>query len=286
MSKSSKHIVVAHSTAKVEVLPPVMTEAEARQCVYEINSNINRIRLLLVELESREGYAALGFSNMSQLMQSGLFSKARSSLQKELQAGRIERHSLNVPIGTFSESHFRPFVKLKPDYYKSAVDKAFNIAGSRPVTAKDMSQAVADLLLTDPNAAKQGIVERLKEKPLVLAKDFCEPGDAFILKELVEEERKYNGYWAIATNVKDFTVVVDVHDTTLIVKAENLNPIDEPDARRQLPQILKRIRRLRNVGLLDRAAYNVLEDLGRQTYLTPLEEKFLRLMEHEYGIND
>lgn len=35
------------------VLPPVMTEVEARQCVYEINRNINRIRLLLVELESR-----------------------------------------------------------------------------------------------------------------------------------------------------------------------------------------------------------------------------------------
>jgi hypothetical protein len=35
------------------VLPPVMTEVEARRCVEEINSNINRIRLLLVELESR-----------------------------------------------------------------------------------------------------------------------------------------------------------------------------------------------------------------------------------------
>lgn len=94
----------------------------------------------------------------------------------------------------------RPFAKLKPDYYKSAVDKAFNIAGDRPVTAKDMSQAVADLLLTDPNAAKRGIVERLKEKPLVQAKDFCKPGDVFILKELVAEERKYNGCWAIASD--------------------------------------------------------------------------------------
>ncbi len=149
-----------------------------------------------------------------------------------------------------------------------------------------MSQAVADLLLTDPNAAKQGIVERLKEKPLVLAKHFCKPGDAFILKELVEEERKHNGCWAIATNVKEFTVVVDVHDGTIVVKPENLKPIDEPDARRQLPQILKRIKRLRNVGLLDRGAYYVLEGLGRQTYMTPLEEKFLRVMEQEYGIND
>ncbi len=86
--------------------------------------------------------------------------------------------------------------------------------------------------------------------------------------------------------MKNFSVVVDCHDGTLTVKPENLNPIDEPDARRQLPQILKRIKRLREQGILDRCAYTVLESLGRQTYLTPLEEKFLTVMEQEYGIND
>jgi hypothetical protein len=268
----------------VEVLPSVMTEAEARQCVEEINSNINRIRLLLVELESREGYVALGFANMSQLMQSDLFAKARSTLQKELQAGRIERHHLNVPIGTFSESHLRPFTKLKPDYYKQAVDKAFSIAGIRPVAAKDMSQAVAELMRSNPDAAKRGIVERLKEKPLFKASDFCATGDVFTLTKLEGSERKYNGCWAIALDVKDFNVVVDVHDTTLIVKPENLKPIDEPDVRRQLPQILKRIRRLRDCGLLDRCAYTVLESLGRQTYLTPVEEGLLQWLENHYGV--
>ncbi len=279
-------VEVVDDKVVVEVLAPVMTASQARRCVEEINSNINRIRFLLVELESREGYSALGFNNMSQLMESSLFSKARSTLQKELQVGRIERHHLNVPIGTFSESHLRSFVKLKPVYYKSAVDKAFEIAGKRPVTAKDMSQAVAQLLQTDPNAAKQGIVERLKEKPLVLAKDFCKSGDVFILKGLVKEERKYNGCWAIASDVNDFTVVVDVYDATILVKPENLESIAQPEACRQLPQILKRIRQLRECKMLDRCAYTVLESLGRQTYLTPLEEKFLRVMEQEYGIND
>lgn len=281
----STAVEVVDDKVVVEVLAPVMTASEARRCVEEINSNINRIRFLLVELESREGYAALGFNNMSRLMESSLFSKARSTLQKELQVGRIERHHLNVPIGTFSESHLRSFVKLKPDYYKYAVDKAFEIAGQRPVTAKNMSQAVAQLLHSDPNAAKQGIVERLKEKSLVLAKDFCKSGDVFILKGLVEE-RQHNGYWAIASDVNDFTVVVDVHDATILVKPENLESIDEPEACRQLPQILKRIRQLRECGMLDRCAYTVLESLGRQTYLTPLEEKFLRVMEQEYGIKE
>ncbi len=128
----------------------------------------------------------------------------------------------------------------------------------------------------------KSIVERLKEKPLFKATDCCQVGDVFILTRLEAAERKYNCCWAIAKSVNDFTVVVDVHDGLLAVKPENLRPVDESDACRQLPQILKRIRRLRDCGLLDRCAYTVLDSLGRQTYLTPLEEKFLKIMEEEY----
>lgn len=131
----------------------------------------------------------------------------------------------------------------------------------------------------------KGIVERLKEKQLRAASDFCTIGDVFTLTRLEGAERKYNGYWAIASDINDFTLGVDVHDATILVKPENLKPIDEPDVRRQLPRTLKRIRRLRNVGLLDRSAYNVLEDLGRQVYLTELEEKLLTFLEKEYGID-
>lgn len=130
------------------------------------------------------------------------------------------------------------------------------------------------------------IVQRLKEKPLTLASDFCSTGDVFTLTRLEGTERKYNGCWAIANDLRDFTVVVDVHDTTLTVKRENLQPIDSPDVRRQLPETLRRIRRLRNVGSLDRGAFYVLDGLGRQIYLTDFEDKLLTFMEQEYGIID
>jgi hypothetical protein len=133
---------------------------------------------------------------------------------------------------------------------------------------------------------KKGIVERLREKPLIPATNFCSVGDVFSLIRLQGSERKYNGCWAVASHLNDFTLRVDVHNATILVKPENLKPIDEPDVRRQLPQILNRIRRLRECGLLDRCAYTVLDSLGRQTYLTPLEDKFLKVMEQEYGIND
>ena len=81
-------------------------------------------------------------------------------------------------------------------------------------------------------------------------------------------------------------MVVDVHDGNLAVRPDNLKPIDEPDARRQLPHILKRIRQLRDCGLLDRCAYTILESLGRQTYLTDFEADLLTFMEQRYGISD
>ena len=130
----------------------------------------------------------------------------------------------------------------------------------------------------------KSIVERLKEKPLIKASDFCTVGDAFILTRLDGVERKYNGCWAIAFELRDFTIAVDVHDTTLAVKPDNLDPIDLPDVRRQLPQTLKRIQRLRSAGILDRCAYTVLESLGRQTYLTDVEEVVLKCLENHYGI--
>ncbi len=133
----------------------------------------------------------------------------------------------------------------------------------------------------------KSIVERLKEKPLVQASDFCQIGDAFILTRLEEAERKYNGCWAIARELRDFTITVDVYDGEIAVKPDNLNPIDLPDVRRQLPETLKRIKRLReNAEMLDRGASNILKDLGRQIYLTDFEEKLLTFMEQCYGIGN
>ncbi len=131
----------------------------------------------------------------------------------------------------------------------------------------------------------KGIVEQLKEKPLLLASNFCQIGDVFTLTRLEGTERKYNGCWAIAVVLKEFSVEVDVYDTTLNVKPENLNKIDSPQVHRQLPQIKERIKRLRNCGILDRCAYTVLESLGRQTYLTPVEEGLLEWLEKYYGIS-
>ncbi|PSB53653.1 hypothetical protein C7B79_35425 [Chroococcidiopsis cubana CCALA 043] len=132
----------------------------------------------------------------------------------------------------------------------------------------------------------KGIVEQMKEKPLLLAKEYCQAGDVFTLTKLEDSDRKYNGYPCVAIELKQFTICVDVHDTTLTVKPENLQKLDSPEAHRQLPQILMRIKRLRQVGTLDRGANHFLTGLGKQVYLTEVEEMLLSCLEAHYKVED
>ena len=185
-------------------------------------------------------------------------------------AGVVDNLSANGgQIMPTSERQVRPLTKLKPDeqceVWKQAVEESGGIPSGRIV---------------------KGIVERLKAKHLAPATDSYNIGDVFWIVGLSGSERKYNCCWAIAKSINDFTVVVDVHDGTLTVKPDSLKPIDEPDTRRQLPQLLKRIRRLRDCGLLDRCAYTVLESLGRQTYLSEVEENVLCCLEAYYGVSN
>jgi hypothetical protein len=177
------------------------------------------------------------------------------------------------PIGDIlptTESQCRPLARLEIHHQREVWQQAVEKAGGKVPTGRIV----------------KGIIERLKEKSLVKASDFCTVGDPFILTRLEGAERKYNGCWAIAKELRDFTVVVDVYDGEIAVKPDNVNPIDLPDVRRQLPETLKRIKRLRDCGLLDRCVYHFLEGVGRQIYLTDLEADLLTFMEERYGVGD
>ena len=169
-----------------------------------------------------------------------------------------------------NERQVRPLTKLEPEQQREVWQISVEEAGGKVPSGRIV----------------KGIVERLKEKPLSRASDFCQIGDVLILTKLESKERKYNGCWAIALQLNDFTVEVAVHDHTLIVKPENLNKIDSPEAQHQIPRIKERIWRLRDRGELDRGAYTVLESLGQQTYLTPVEDGLLRWLSEYYGVDD
>lgn len=164
----------------------------------------------------------------------------------------------------------KPLASLKPDAQRQVWDKAVEKANGKVPSGRIVKE----------------IVEQLQEKPLVLNQDDWQVSDIFILARLEGKDKKYNGCWAIALELTDLKVIVDVHDTTLTVKPDNLDKIDSPDVKRQLPQTLKRIRQLREIDFLDRGVDNVLENLGKHTDLTPVEEGLLTWLEKYYKVDE
>lgn len=210
---------------------------------------------------------------------------AATSVVKNLQQMRTihsqnhldEQHQFNRNSRTISSQilptrleQIKPLASLKPDEQWQVWDKAVETANGKVPSGRIVKE----------------IVEQLKEKPLVLAQDDWQVSDIFTLVRLEGKDKKYNGCWAIALELTDLTVIVDVHDATLTVKPDNLDKIDSPDVKRQLPQVLQRIRRLREIDFLDRGADNVLEDLGKHTDLTPVEEGLLAWLEKYYQVDE
>lgn len=167
------------------------------------------------------------------------------------------------------ESICRPMVGLQPQEKRIAWQQIMEQTGGKQPTGQIVKSTV----------------ERLKPKPRCSVADFCEVGDVFTLTKLEGEQRKYNGYPCIAIELKHFNVEVDIYDGRLIVKPQNLKPVDSPDVHRQLPAIIGRLKRLRQYDL-DRSAYPILELLGRRTYLTDFEDELLTFIEQRHGIDN
>lgn len=199
------------------------------------------------------------------------FGFTRFSAYNKIAAASVFENLLTIgqQILPVNERQVRDLSSLEPDEQREVWQQAVEAAGNKVPSGRIVKE----------------IVEQLKEKPLFLTTDFCQIGNVFTLIRLEGYERRYNGYPCVAVELKHFTVEVEVYDGTLLVKPENLTPIDSLDVRRQLPAILQRIRRLRRCEL-DRGVYPILESLGRQTYLTDFEADLLAFVEQRYQITN
>ncbi|MDZ4877349.1 MAG: hypothetical protein CLLPBCKN_006784 [Chroococcidiopsis cubana SAG 39.79] len=279
-------------TFDVEVLSVAspMTALEARAAVEQINQHCIQIRVLLVELEMREGYKALGYSSMKQLMLSNYFVKARSTLQKELQAGRIEKEYLNLPVGTMPERQLRPLSKLKPEYYSLALSQAGEIAGDRPLTEKDVSTAVATMLLSDKNAAKRSIVDVVKERTHVplCDRNQCRVEDAVVVRAYRHADlRAYDGYWGIVQHISEhfYHIYISLKGETIQCREEEVESIDMSEGDRiSLLSVSSRVSNLLKAEL-EVVDYAILETIQRSLYLTPRQLRYLEVMEKDYGVS-
>lgn len=92
-----------------KVVPPIMSVEEARDCLDQIGSHLRSIRALLLELDERQGWKALGYKSMRQCLLTE-FKQKKSHLRqlyRELEAGRIEKKLCPIGhrIGDMPESH-------------------------------------------------------------------------------------------------------------------------------------------------------------------------------------
>lgn len=130
----------------------------------------------------------------------------------------------------------------------------------------------------------KSVVERIKEKSLHLASDYCERGEVFFLQRLTEVGRKYNGYWAIAIEVENrFTVKAAVYNKVVEVKQENMKRIDSEQTQSEIKEIYEQIRRLLECQLdpIDEAQIEV---LCRRPWFTPRQKQALSALMTVYGV--
>jgi len=189
------------------------------------------------------------------------------SRQNSFSENEQQHIALSTRILPTKETQVRPLAKLEPEVQRKVWQQAVEQADGKVPTERLV----------------RSIVERLKEKPLPQIPLSFKRNDAFILHGLPGPERCYNGCWAITREILQFSLIVETHNGKLQVRPENLDPIEDRAVRRQIAALLKRIQKLRKLEL-DRGAIAVLEILGKQTFLTEVEERLLKVLEDYYGI--
>lgn len=167
-----------------------------------------------------------------------------------------------------NEGQVRPLTKLHPEEQRAAWQQAIDLADGKVPTGRIV----------------KGVVERLLEKPLFLASDYCKLGEVFFLTRLCGEECKYNGCWAIAIEVENrFTVKAATYKGDLEVKQENIKRIDSQQTGSEIREIHQRLKRLIECPLdpIDEAQ---IEILCRRSWFTQRQKDALTTLEKVYKV--
>jgi hypothetical protein len=165
-----------------------------------------------------------------------------------------------------NEAQCRPLTKLSSDEQVEAWQQAVSEAEGKIPPARVVKSVVARIREKNPVPNPWRVGE-------------C----AEILVKENPDLRGRGGCWAIVTEVHDFSCTVQMWDGKYLVKIENLKTLDlPPDQQEEVRHLCERMNRLTEINELDRSARVLLASLGRQTFLTPVEEKLLETLESCY----
>lgn len=126
-----------------------MSQAEAYEHVTRIKAHSSTVRRLLLAMDERKGWKALGYDSMHKCLQCE-FQDAQVSvnyLYRELKAAKIEKVLLPIgkSVGSIPESQLRPIAKLPVEQWSSAWSEVLATAPEKKVTAKHVESTVKRL---------------------------------------------------------------------------------------------------------------------------------------------
>jgi hypothetical protein len=143
--------VQALATTSTDHQIDVMLSAEeARQIVKNINGRMEQSRKDLIELYDREGWRALGYSSWGACVKAE-FEGSSTALYRQLAAAKIEREVFgDSRIGNpVPASQLEAVKDLPTDQKRAAFQRADQLAGAGPRTAKHIAQAAKEIAAPD-----------------------------------------------------------------------------------------------------------------------------------------
>lgn len=142
------NILPQPETAVDAIVVASMSAEEARQCIDQIKTHLNSVRVLLLDLDSRRGWEALGYKSIRQCLKAelqGKLGKSLSQLYRELAAGKIEwelSHRCDT-IGSIPERHLEPLTKLPPEQWRDVWEEINKTAPESGVTRRHVQSVVS-----------------------------------------------------------------------------------------------------------------------------------------------
>lgn len=152
-----------------------MIYKEARECVDRINTNMNDVRHLVLDLYERDGWTALGYKTWRECA-AAEFNQSQPYLYQQLEAAQTEKNIYAV-AENIPERQLRPLTKLRdnPAQQREAWQQAVATAPDGKVTAAIVSRVVKEM--TEPPGTETEPENTEPEKAKELPEDSLNLGN-------------------------------------------------------------------------------------------------------------
>lgn len=181
--------------------------------------------------------------------------------------GTQERGSMGTQIRPTNECQVRDLVGLEPEEQRQIWDEAVRAAGGKLPSGRVV----------------QTMVQQMKERGAAPPDIPFQAGDVVLIRGAGNPDlRKYDGRWALALQINEYTITVALGEKNTSVKPQFLEPVD-PKYWAKIKAVHERITHLRQMEL-DPVDEAVLEVLLRRTCFNQHQYAVLGFLEECYDI--